>query len=236
MFKYQQILKNKLVKNLFFTFVLFVINNTFVFAATDAGGASGGNNGSVANKVSTDIAASINSLKFFQSDIGVFITRSIEISLMVGSILVFAYLAWGAIDWITSGGDKGKAESARNKITAALLGLTILASAWALWLLANYFLGTDKLIKINKGGSGSGTGTAAGNSGPGYLDCCPNLGTSSACCDYMQSKGDYYVLGRYQNEALYCDQTYINWGLWQQDWQTNVGNPGDQANDACAPK
>jgi hypothetical protein len=39
----------------------------------------------------------------------------------------------GAISWITSGGDKGKIEDARNKITAAVIGILILASAWALF-------------------------------------------------------------------------------------------------------
>ena len=47
------------------------------------------------------------------------------------------------MEWITSGGDKGKTESARNKITAAIIGLIVLASSWAVLMLILGFLGTD---------------------------------------------------------------------------------------------
>ena len=180
-------------------------------------------------QVITDIAGSVEGLNFFQNDIGVFVTRAIEVALIVGSILVLAYLIWGGLDWTSSSGDKTKYENARNKITAALVGLTIMASAWALWVLANYFLGIDKLIQT--GGKAIITGTEGEASmSSGVQDCCPLMGTSSACCDYLQSKGDYYVSGRYQYPQ-YCDQLYINWGLWQQDWQKNVGDSDEE--DPC---
>jgi lipopolysaccharide/colanic/teichoic acid biosynthesis glycosyltransferase len=35
-------------------------------------------------------------------------------------------LIWGAIKWITSGGDKGKVDAARNTIVAAVIGLIVL--------------------------------------------------------------------------------------------------------------
>ena len=58
----------------------------------------------------------------------------------IGLLLVFMYLIWGGIDWITSGGDKGKTEGARNKITAAVIGLIVLAAAYAILQIAFGFL------------------------------------------------------------------------------------------------
>lgn len=54
------------------------------------------------------------------------------ISWIVGAAVVFGILAallfiiLGAFNWITSGGDKGKVESARNHIVAAVVGLIII--------------------------------------------------------------------------------------------------------------
>ncbi len=79
----------------------------------------------------------------FFTDIGALINKGLRFVLVLGALLVFMYLIWGGIEWITSGGDKGKTESARNKITAAIVGLIVLASAWAVLLLVLGFLGTD---------------------------------------------------------------------------------------------
>ena len=75
------------------------------------------------------------------TDIGKLISSVIGIALLIAGILVFAMLVWGGIAWITSGGDKAKTEEARNRITAALVGLAIVASAWAIMRLIEYFFG-----------------------------------------------------------------------------------------------
>ncbi|MBP7700878.1 hypothetical protein KA111_02330 [Candidatus Woesebacteria bacterium] len=79
----------------------------------------------------------------FFTDVGALISKALNFVLIIGALLVFMYLIWGGIEWITSGGDKGKTESARNKITAAIVGLIVLASAWAVLLLVLGFLNTD---------------------------------------------------------------------------------------------
>lgn len=101
--------------------------------------------------LTTDLEKSVGNLDFFQPDLGVFITKIVEVALIVGSILALLVLIWGGIEWIMSEGDKTKYESARSKITAALLGLGILASAFAIWTLINYFFGIDKAIQIGPG-------------------------------------------------------------------------------------
>ncbi|NCO12482.1 MAG: hypothetical protein COZ34_03285 [Candidatus Pacebacteria bacterium CG_4_10_14_3_um_filter_34_15] len=85
----------------------------------------------------------IETPKAFFTDIGSLITKALDFVLILGALLVFMYLIWGGIEWITSGGDKGKTESARNKITAAIVGLIVLASAWAILLLVLGFLDTN---------------------------------------------------------------------------------------------
>jgi len=69
----------------------------------------------------------------------------LRLVLAIGALLVFGFLIAGGIQWITSGGDKGKTESARNTITAAVIGLLILASSWAILNLVLGFLGLTSL-------------------------------------------------------------------------------------------
>jgi hypothetical protein len=77
------------------------------------------------------------------TDIGLLFTRVLNVALLISAILVFAYLVLGGVQWITSGGDKGKTDAARSKITAALVGLAIVASAYALMQVVAYFFGID---------------------------------------------------------------------------------------------
>ena len=79
------------------------------------------------------------------TDIGLLLSRIISVALMVAAIMVFAFLVWGGIQWISSGGDKGKVEEARSRITNALIGLAIVAAAWAIMNLVSYFFGVDIL-------------------------------------------------------------------------------------------
>lgn len=77
------------------------------------------------------------------NDLGRFISSLVGLALIVAALLVFGYLILGGIQWITSGGDKGKTEAARNQITAALVGLAIVAAAYAIMQVIGYFFGFD---------------------------------------------------------------------------------------------
>ncbi len=79
------------------------------------------------------------------SDLGLLISNAIAVALIIAGILVFVFLVWGGIQWILSGGDKAKTEEARSRITAALIGLAVVAAAWAVMLLVQYFFGLDVL-------------------------------------------------------------------------------------------
>lgn len=60
------------------------------------------------------------------------ISSLIKLLLIVAAVVFFFMLVIGGIKWILSGGDKAKTEEARNQITAALVGLVIVFSAWAI--------------------------------------------------------------------------------------------------------
>lgn len=89
-----------------------------------------------------DIGRPINFPSF---EIGNVVSAVVGILLLVAAILAFLYLILGGIQWITSGGDKSAMESARNKITSAIVGLIIVAASWAVMLLIGQFIGFDIL-------------------------------------------------------------------------------------------
>ena len=79
------------------------------------------------------------------TNIGTLIRGVVQGALLISALLVFMYLIWGGVQWITSGGDKGKTQEARDRITAALVGLAIVASAWAVMAIIQYFFGISIL-------------------------------------------------------------------------------------------
>lgn len=81
------------------------------------------------------------------TDLGLLVSSGINIVIIVAGILVFALLVWGGIQWMLSGGDKTKTEEARNRITAALVGLAIVATSWALTKLISYFFGVGDVFE-----------------------------------------------------------------------------------------
>lgn len=76
---------------------------------------------------------------------GIFLGNIISVAMTLAAILVLAFLIWGGIEWITSAGDKSKAESARNRITSAIVGIVILSATTAIFLVVEQFLGIDLL-------------------------------------------------------------------------------------------
>lgn len=69
----------------------------------------------------------------------------IQLILVVAGLAFFFILVIGGVKWILSGGDKAQTEGARNQITAALVGLVIVFSAWAIAQLIYAFFGVDIL-------------------------------------------------------------------------------------------
>lgn len=71
------------------------------------------------------------------------ISGLIKLTVIIAAVVFFFWLVLGGIKWIMSGGDKTKTEEARNQITAALIGLVIVFSAWAITQLIKVLFGFD---------------------------------------------------------------------------------------------
>lgn len=81
--------------------------------------------------------------------IGSLISGLMNAIMVIAVLMVLFFFVYGAVEWITSGGDKGKTESARNKITHAVIGLIILSASLALFMLVQDFLGL-KVVRIEE--------------------------------------------------------------------------------------
>jgi len=82
------------------------------------------------------------------TNLGKLIGSGITAAIVVAGLLTFIFLVWGGLQWLTSGGDKSKYEAARDRITAAIIGLVIVAAAVAIINVIQAFFGID-IFNIN---------------------------------------------------------------------------------------
>ena len=94
--------------------------------------------------IDTDIEAG----KGYATNISTLFSSVLNVVMLIAALLVFGFLIMGGIEWITSGGDKGKAEGARNKLTAAVIGLVIVAASYAILTLILNFLGFGDINSV----------------------------------------------------------------------------------------
>jgi len=78
---------------------------------------------------------------FFQ----LFLPKLLTLGLIIGVLFFFFVLIIGAIQWISSGGDKNALEEAKHKITNAIIGVVILFSIFAILKLIENFFGISIL-------------------------------------------------------------------------------------------
>ena len=60
-----------------------------------------------------------------EGDLGSIIGQGVLVIFVVATLIALAFLIWGGVKWIMSGGDKAKVETARSTIIAALIGLVV---------------------------------------------------------------------------------------------------------------
>lgn len=65
--------------------------------------------------------------------------------LTVATIWTFFQLLLGGLNWISSGGDKGKLEAAQQRIQQAIVGLLIVFASWGIFLLLLQFFGMSPI-------------------------------------------------------------------------------------------
>lgn len=77
------------------------------------------------------IRASEAAIGFKIPSLSTFLSFAIRGAFIIAGLLALIFLITGAIAWITSGGNKENVDKARDKITAAVLGVIILAGVLA---------------------------------------------------------------------------------------------------------
>lgn len=82
-------------------------------------------------------------------DISTFINAALRLAFIVALLGVLVMLVWGAVSWVISGGEKEAVGEARKRIINALIGLAVLAVAFAIASLAGQFVGVDLLGKLD---------------------------------------------------------------------------------------
>ena len=80
----------------------------------------------------------INQFSLLTSNIVGFLT-------IVGGIMFLIYFTIGALNWITSGGDAAKIDTAKSRMTSSAIGIIIVVAAYAIAYIVGQVLGFDLL-------------------------------------------------------------------------------------------
>lgn len=88
----------------------------------------------------------------------------VGLGFVIGVVIFFFIMLAGAIQWITSSGDKAAIEAARSKLTNALVGIVILFSLFAIVSVIENFFGIN-ILQINIAGLQIGGGGGGGGGG-----------------------------------------------------------------------
>ncbi len=84
-------------------------------------------------------------VSFFQK----FIPAAINLTFVAASVIFLFMLIFGAIQWISSGGDKQALENAKGRITNALIGIVILFALFAIVNLISNFFGGVSILNLS---------------------------------------------------------------------------------------
>jgi hypothetical protein len=83
------------------------------------------------------------------TDPGEYFSSIIGGIMVVAVLLVLFFLIWGAIEWITAGGDQNKIQKGRDKIVQSIIGIIVLSSALAIFSVLQVFLGIEIIGGLN---------------------------------------------------------------------------------------
>jgi hypothetical protein len=123
-----------------------------------------------------------------------FLTTIINFFLGLAGVISFIFLLWGGIQWVMSGGDKEALDKSRKKISAALIGLSLVFSAYALIFIIRVLFGVS-LIQFDirtigtAGGGGGGNPLCVPCSGPGYCGVTGNVYSYNGNCRTCLANG-----------------------------------------------
>lgn len=75
-----------------------------------------------------------------------FLSNTIALIYIIAIIVLIFMILWSAFEWLTSGGDKEKVESARRRLTYAILGIILFAAAFAVIQIIGTFTGFNFFV------------------------------------------------------------------------------------------
>ncbi|MBU0978698.1 MAG: hypothetical protein ABIJ03_01805 [Patescibacteria group bacterium] len=114
---------------------------TLLLASTQLAEALPFNIGEKAQDIIPMIGASNSGDDSYRSNFSYLVTSLMSFIMAIAALAVLLFLLFGAIEWISSGGDKNKLESARNKMMHAALGIIILSATTAIFMVIQQFVG-----------------------------------------------------------------------------------------------
>ncbi|OGY27604.1 MAG: hypothetical protein A3F33_02355 [Candidatus Woykebacteria bacterium RIFCSPHIGHO2_12_FULL_43_10] len=82
------------------------------------------------------------------SNVGSLLGQVFVFVLVTASILLFLYLILGGVQWMTSGGDKVATQAAKDRLTAALVGILIILSVYGVMKIVEAAFGINVLGSI----------------------------------------------------------------------------------------
>lgn len=83
-----------------------------------------------------------------ETSIGSIVSFFVSAIAVVAVLAALVFIIIGAFQWITSGGDKGKVESARNHIIAAIIGLVIVVLSFVIINVITTVLGIGPITNL----------------------------------------------------------------------------------------
>lgn len=82
------------------------------------------------------------------TSVGSIVTFLVAFIIVLATLAALFFIVLGAFQWITSGGDKTKVDSARNHIIAAVIGLVIIALSFVIINVVISALGLGSLTDL----------------------------------------------------------------------------------------
>jgi len=146
------------MKRLLTALTLFSVSTTYVFAAVT--NPAVGRLGADADKAASGTTFAFYFIILWRALIG------------IGALAVVVLFLQGGIEWVSSGGDSGKLEKARNRMVQGAIGLFVLVSSFTLIAyISKLFFGSDFQIlqlvfpstESSFGSTGGGSTTEFGN-------------------------------------------------------------------------
>ncbi|HSX58449.1 MAG TPA: hypothetical protein VLE47_04240 [Candidatus Saccharimonadales bacterium] len=83
----------------------------------------------------------INQVSF--PNLGQLMSNALALLFFFAGLLTFVFIVIGGIQWITAGGDVKAAQAARDRITAAVVGLIVVVAAFAITLILGQVFGIN---------------------------------------------------------------------------------------------